>query len=161
MVEKQDYKYIIRVCNTDLDGSKQIYSAMRKIKGVSYALANAICNVIDLDKTKKAGALNPEEVKKIESVINDPKKYNLPKWLFNRQKDYESGDDKHLIGVPLKLQKEMDLKRLKKIKSYRGMRHAYGLPVRGQRTRGHFRHGKTVGVQRKAAKMAKSGGKKK
>ena len=45
---------------------------------------------------------------------------------------------------------------MKKIKSYKGMRHAYGLPVRGQRTRGNFRKGVTVGVMKKAAKIAQA-----
>ena len=37
-------------------------------------------------------------------------------------------------------------KRLKKIKSYRGLRHAAGLPTRGQRTRSHFRKEKAKGA---------------
>ena len=45
----------------------------------------------------------------------------------------------------------MDLRRLKKIKSNRGLRHQWGLPVRGQRTKSNFRRskGKAVGVKRK------------
>ncbi len=66
----------------------------------------------------------------------------------------ETGKDKHLTGNELKLQKEFDIRFLKKIKCYRGMRHAYGLPVRGQRTRGNFRKGAAVGVMKKAAKVA-------
>ncbi|MDP2973690.1 MAG: 30S ribosomal protein S13, partial [Candidatus Diapherotrites archaeon] len=38
----------------------------------------------------------------------------------------------------------------KKIKCYKGIRHAAGLPVRGQNTKAHFRHGKSVGVKKKA-----------
>jgi small subunit ribosomal protein S13 len=53
----------------------------------------------------------------------------------------------------------MDINELKRIKCYRGIRHAAKLPVRGQRTRGSFRTGKTVGVSRKKAR-AQSGGKK-
>ena len=40
------------------------------------------------------------------------------------------------------------------------MRHAFGLPVRGQRTRGHFRKGKSVGVQKKKIQQQKKSGKK-
>ena len=55
--------------------------------------------------------------------------------------------------VSLKLRKEFDLKRLKKIKSYKGIRHSLGLPVRGQRTRSNARtkrgKRKTVGALKK------------
>ena len=70
---------------------------------------------------------------------------------MNRRKDIESGETKHLIGSELELQKEFDIKRLKKIRSYRGLRHALGQPVRGQRTRSHFRakKRKAVGVLNK------------
>jgi len=48
------------------------------------------------------------------------------------------------------MQKEFDIKRFRKMKSYRGLRHANKLPVRGQRTRSNFRaKGKTVGVRKK------------
>lgn len=50
------------------------------------------------------------------------------------------------------MKREFDIRRLKKIRSYRGLRHATGQPTRGQRTKSHFRaHGKkkAVGVQKK------------
>ena len=74
--------------------------------------------------------------------------------MLNRRKDTETGKDVHIIAGALKLQREFDIKRLMRIKSYRGMRHSSGLPTRGQRTRAHFRKGASLGVQRKAAKMA-------
>jgi len=55
-----------------------------------------------------------------------------------------------LVG-DLKFTKENDIKLLKKVKSYRGMRHALGLPVRGQRTKSNFRRNKgkaSLGVKR-------------
>lgn len=151
-------KVMIRVANTDLNGNKHIYVALRKIKGVSFMFSNAICNILNIDKEKKAGTLNENEVKAIEAIIENPSKF--PKWLLNRRKDYDTGEDLHIFGARLKLRKEFDIKRLKKIKSYRGMRHAFGLPVRGQRTRGHFRKGKSVGVQKKKLKQQKKSGKK-
>ena len=49
-----------------------------------------------------------------------------------------------------------DIKMLKKIKSYKGIRHSLGLPVRGQRTRSNFRKnkGKVMGVKRKEGAKA-------
>ena len=74
---------------------------------------------------------------------------------MNRQEDFASGEDKHLVGSDLELQKEFDIKRLKKVKTYRGYRHSSGLPSRGQRTKSNFRTNR-----RKGAGIKKKGGKK-
>lgn len=150
-------KIIIRVAETDLDGNKDIYNALRKIKGVSFMFSNAICNILEIDRKRKAGTLTEKEVKDVEDIIQNPK---IPEWLLNRRKDYDTGNNLHLTGSKLKLRKEFDIKRLKKIKSYKGMRHAYGLPVRGQKTKGHFRKGRSVGVQKKKIQQQKKGSKK-
>ena len=156
-------KAIVRIANTDLDGNKQLYIGLKKIKGIGFMFSNAICNVLNLDKRKKVGALSEKEVSDIEGLITKPTIF--PRWLLNRRKDYDTGEDLHIFGSRLKLRKEFDIKRLKKVKSYRGMRHAFGLPVRGQRTRSHFRKGRSVGVQKKKVKPQKgakkdAGGKK-
>ena len=52
------------------------------------------------------------------------------------------------MGVDMDIHKKKVLDRMKKIKSYKGMRHAHGLKVRGQRTKGTGRKGKTLGVSR-------------
>jgi small subunit ribosomal protein S13 len=101
------------------------------------------------DKYKQVGSLSVDEVKKIEDVIKNPLKYKIPNFILNRRKDYDTGEDKHLTAADLKLITGFDIKRFKKIRSYKGIRHAMGKPVRGQRTKGHFRHGKTVGVRKK------------
>ena len=145
---EQKMRHVFRIFSTDIDGNKSIGHALNKVKGISFAMSNAICILSKVDSNKKAGLLTDEEIKKIESVMDDLTK--LPSWILNRREDYDEGGDKHLLGVNLKLRKEFDIKRLKKIKSYRGMRHAAGLPVRGQRTKGHFRSSKkTLGVKRK------------
>ena len=59
--------------------------------------------------------------------------------MKNRQKDLETGESKHLVSTDLDMRKDFDIRRLKKIRSYKGVRHTAGLPVRGQRTRSHFR----------------------
>lgn len=146
---KENLRPMVRLIDADVEGTKSVYMALRKVKGVSFSFANAVCNVIKIDKNRKIGSLSDAELGKIEDVIKNPLKYKLLKWLLNRQNDYDSGDDKHLTTSDLRLQKDFDLKRLKKIKSYRGMRHQAGLPVRGQRTKGHFRKGSTVGVKRR------------
>ena len=106
--------------------------------------SNAICNVLDPDKRRKIGSLTENELKAIETLIANPVKF--PKWLLNRRKDYDTGEDIHLTSSRLKLRKEFDIKRMRKIKSYKGVRHAVGLPVRGQRTKSNFRKNKKPSV---------------
>ncbi|MDP6459896.1 MAG: 30S ribosomal protein S13, partial [Candidatus Hydrothermarchaeota archaeon] len=84
----------------------------------------------------------------------------LPAWLLNRRKDYASGKDIHVTGSELAISLREDLNRLKKIRSYRGIRHERGLPVRGQRTRTSFRRGASVGVTRKKIVQAHKEGRK-
>ncbi|RMF06610.1 30S ribosomal protein S13 [Candidatus Woesearchaeota archaeon] len=147
-----DFKHIIRVANTDLDGSKPIYHALTKIKGVSVMFANMLCKLAGIDIQKKAGTLLDAEVNKLNEIIKDPAAHGAPSWMLNRRKDYETGLDKHLVQADLQFSKESDIRRLKKIKSYRGVRHQAGLPLRGQRTKSNFRKNKgrgSLGVQRK------------
>lgn len=154
---KPDFRYIVRVLNTDLDGKKPIGQALRKIKGISFMFSNMICNLTDIDKTKQTGYLADSDIEKINEFLKDPAKFKVPSWMFNRQKDYEDGTDKHVFGTDLTYVQDNDIKRLKKIKAYTGMRHAFGLPVRGQRTRSNFRKnkGKGMGVKRKRIKSGR------
>lgn len=155
MAEKRkkmaDFKHIVRIVNTDLDGHKPISHALKKIKGVSSIFANSLCLTTNINKTKKAGELSETEVKKINDVLKNPEGAGFPSWMLNRRKDYISGEDKHILTSDLDFVQNNDLRRLMKTKSNRGLRHAAGLPVRGQRTRSNFRRnkGKVQGVKRK------------
>lgn len=148
----EDFKELVRIANTDIPGKKSVYLGLTQIYGVSYSFSHALCHVLKVERKKKIGSLNEAEVKSIEAMLNHPE--NIPAWLRNRKKNTDTGEDQHLLGASLKLAKEFDIRRLKKIRSYRGIRHALGLPVRGQRTRSHFRHGKAVGVMKKTIKVA-------
>lgn len=154
-VEKpKELKVVVRVAGTDLDGEKPLIHSITKIKGISYSMAKAICNASGFDPKIKLGALSEKDIEKLEEVIKDPAKFGVPTYLFNRRKDLESGKDLHLVGTDLDIAKKFDIQRLINLKTYKGIRHMYGLPVRGQRTRSSFRKGRTVGVMRKAAKQA-------
>ncbi len=149
--QDQNFRHLVRVASTDLDGNKQIVHAMRKIKGVDVMFANAVVHESGVEKSKKTGTLTDKEVEALNDVFQSPSKYNIPKWMYNRRKDYETGKDVHLIGGDLDFTKDSDIKRLKKTKSNRGMRHAWGLTLRGQRTKANFRKnkGKLTGGKRK------------
>ena len=94
-----------------------------------------------MDRNKKAGELTPEEVKKLESILLNPVG-KIPEWLFNRNKDPETGENLHILTSKLLFTQDNDLKRLKRIKCNRGFRHAWGLPLRGQRTGSNARKSK-------------------
>ena len=149
--QKQELKYFVRIANTDLDGNKAIGHALSKIKGLSFMFSNAVLNISNIEKAKKTGYLSDSEVSKIDEIIKEPSKFGIPPWLFNRKKDPEDGTDKHLVGTTLSFTQDNDIKMMKKIKSYKGIRHMLGLPVRGQRTKSNFRKnkGKVLGVKRK------------
>ena len=154
---KSEFKAILRIADKDVKGEVPLAHAISLAKGASFMFANAIVKVLKLDKNKKAGDMSTEEIKKIEDVMRNPSKYNIPAWLFNRRKDIEEGEDKHLISSDLDLTNKFDIRRLKKIKCYRGVRHSRGdkklkVRVRGQRTRTSGRSGKTMGVQRRKGK---------
>lgn len=146
--KKEETEKIVRIMQTDIPGEKQLYVGFTKIKGISWSFSSALCNKLGLDKKRKISSLNGEEIKKIEEFIKNPE---LPGFLLNRRKDLDTGRDLHLSTTDLELRKDFDIKRLKKIRSYRGLRHALGQPTRGQRTKSHFRKkGKSVGVIHKA-----------
>jgi len=140
------------VAGVDLDGHKTAKRALRKIKGVGAPMASAIVNNLNLHNLK-AGKLTDEQVRKIEAILENPVKAGFPAWTVNRAKDYETGEDKHLSGADLIIYKRVDVNRLQKIRSYRGIRHAGGLKCRGQRTRSTGRGNATIGVTRRGAKQ--------
>jgi small subunit ribosomal protein S13 len=145
----QEFRYRLRIIGTDVDGTLKASYALSKIKGISLSLANAILKKADVSPDKRAGFLTEAEIEKVEEVIKDPAQHGLPGWLLNRRKDSETGKDGHLISADLVLKTKMDIEQMKGIKSWRGYRHAYGLRVRGQRTKTTGRAGKALGVKKK------------
>ena len=146
----QDDVVLVRVLGKDIRGDAKVGSALTKINGISWAFTNAICKILKLDRSQKIQDIGKEEMARIEGFVKDPQ---VPSFLKNRRKDLEDGEDKHISGVDLKLRKEFDIKRLKKIKSYKGIRHSANLPVRGQRTKANFRRNRKKSVA--AAKKSK------
>jgi small subunit ribosomal protein S13 len=149
MAEKE-LKQLVRISNVDVDGAKPIYHQLTKVRGVGTTYSNMILTLLGISKQKKAGELSEEELKRIEHAISAPGEYGAPSWIVNRQKDPETGKDMHLIGNDLRFVQENDIKMMKKIRSYKGVRHSYGQPVRGQKTKSNFRKnkGKVQGVIR-------------
>lgn len=148
MPEKQDFKYIVRIADTDLPGEKNVVQALTTIKGISFHLSNVIADCAGVDRYKKIGELPEEEIEKIKEVISNLDR-RVPYWLLNRRKDFYTGKNLHLIGTDIDVVRREDINILRKIRAYRGIRHELGLPVRGQRTRSNGRKGLALGVSRK------------
>ena len=153
--EKRYEEKLVRLLSEDIEGGMNVYAGLTKVKGISWGLANALCKILKIDKKRKIGSLTSEEIKKISEFIKNP---SIPKFILNRRNDFETGKDRHLIGTDLELQTEFDIKRMKKIKSYRGVRHSAGQPVRGQRTKSHFRKNKAKsgGIKKRGQEIIKN-----
>ncbi|RLG74345.1 MAG: 30S ribosomal protein S13 [Thermoprotei archaeon] len=146
---EETYKHIVRIASVDVEGDLLLPLGIAKIKGVGYNLAMAIIRKLGLDPNLRIGFLSEEDVKSIEDAIANPIKYGIPSWMFNRRKDYVTGNDLHLIGADLIYAAREDIEREMRIRSWRGIRHSLGLKVRGQRTHTTGRFGPTVGVMKR------------
>ncbi|MBD3252708.1 30S ribosomal protein S13 [Candidatus Pacearchaeota archaeon] len=148
--EKKEIFSIVRIMQTDIPGNKKTLTGLTYLKGISWSFSNALCKILNLDPNKKISELDENEIRKITEFLKKPK--DIPIFIMNRRNDFETQENSHLIGSSLDMKKEFDIRRLKKIRSYRGLRHVLGKPSRGQRTRSHFRtrgKKKSVGVKRK------------
>ena len=148
MSDDSDFKYIIRIANSDVSGEERLANALTSIRGIGPRISNAIVQKLKLNPNKLAGKLDDKNVVDIENAIMNLNDY-VPDWLLNRQKDYDTGEDVHPVSVELKMTHDEDLNRMKKVKSYKGIRHASGHKVRGQRTYSNGRKGLALGVSRK------------
>ncbi len=145
----ENFNYIVRIASSDIDGQKRTVIGLQSIKGVGKRVSQIIAKKADIDPTVKIGTLSDEKVKEIEALVTSYVEY-APHWAINRQMDYETGADMHLIGNDLEIIQKEDINRMKMIRCYRGIRHETRHKVRGQRTRSNGRKGLTIGVQRKS-----------
>lgn len=83
--------------------------------------------------------------------MQNPAQFKIPTWFLNRQRDLNDGKNSHIVSNQIDQKMRDDLERLKKIRTHRGLRHHWGLRVRGQ-------HTKTTG--RRVGARNISGGKK-
>jgi len=143
-----DFKYIVRISNSDIDGEKNVVYGLTSVKGIGIKMATIIADETKIDRYKKIGDLKESEIEKLQSTIDNIKNL-VPTWMLNHRKDYETGKDLHLIGSEIDMNLRDEINIMKKIRSYRGIRHERGLPVRGQRTRANNRKGLALGVSKK------------
>ena len=148
MSEDPDFKYIIRIANSDVSGEERLGFALTSIRGVGPRISNAIIQKLKLNPEELAGNLTDKNVDEIETAVQNINEF-VPSWLLNRQKDYDTGENIHPVSIDLKMAHDDDLNRMKKVKSYKGIRHASGHKVRGQRTYSNGRKGLALGVSKR------------
>lgn len=124
---------MIRIAGIMIPENKRIEAALPYIYGIGLTLAKKILAEAKIDPNVRAKSLTPEELNRLKDIVE--KKYKV------------EGD--------LKREIMMNVKRLKDVSCYRGIRHMKGLPVRGQRTKTNSRTRRgnkriTVGSGRKA-----------
>ena len=150
---KEDFRYIVRMANTDLDGTRSVAYSLTAIPGVGIRVSEAVADLAGVSKTERLGNLSEEQTDKIEATFGNLGEA-FPHWTVNRPKDWETGLDLHAVGADVEIRRRDDINRMKMIRSYKGVRHETGQKVRGQRTRSNGRTGLTVGVTKKAALAA-------
>lgn len=145
----QDFQHILRILNTNVDGREKVVIALTAIRGIGRRMSSLICKKADIDINKRAGELTADEISKVVAIASTPQQFKIPSWFLNRQKDVRDGKHKHVVANGLDTVWREDLERLKKMRLHRGLRHYWGLKVRGQHTKTTGRHGRTVGVAKK------------
>ena len=142
-------KVFFRKLRSQVDGNALVEQGLTQIRGVGRRFAQAVVKIIDIDPRMRIGAMAEKDLNEIEEVLLDPIAHGIPPWMVNRKKDFRTGDNLHFLGNRLDLQVKQDIDRMKRIRSYKGVRHRLRLKVRGQRTRSTGRHGLVIGVVRK------------
>lgn len=132
-----------------VDGNSKVEYGLTQINGIGRRFAQAIIKVANISLDLRIGAVSEKDLSRIEEIILNPIKNGIPAYMVNRKKDLRTGENRHLIGNQLQIAIRRDIERMKRIKSYKGVRHHLHLKVRGQRTKSTGRHGLVIGVIRK------------
>lgn len=128
---------IVRIAGVEMPQNKKILIALSYIHGIGVSLARKILDKVKVDPEKRTKELTEEEVRKIRGEV-------------------ESGA--YTLEGELRQQVAANIRLMKDIKCYRGIRHKLGLPVRGQRTRSNAktRKGKSLPVGGLKVKLEKT-----
>ena len=151
-----NFKFIVRMVNTDINGEHSVLIGLTRIKGVGLRAAQTIIKLAGIKSGISIGELDDASIAKLEETIGNYVEL-VPGWMVNRQHDWESGDDMHLVGMDVDIFLKDDINRMKMIRCYKGIRHERGQKVRGQRTRSNGRTGLQVGVIRQKLAPAAAG----
>merc|ERR1711907_605096 len=120
LMQGAEFQHILRILNTNVEGKRNVVFGLTKIKGLGRRFTDLIC--------KNA------EIEKIVAIIQNPRQFKIPLWFLNRQKDFKTGKYSQVFAQNVDAKLRDDIERLKKIRAHRGLRHWWGIRVRGQHT---------------------------
>lgn len=149
VVEKADFKHILRILNTNVDGRQKVVFALTKIRGIGRRFSDMIVKRAEINPAKRAGELTDDEVETVKAIIAEPRQFDIPDYFLNRQKSRLEGKMLHIVSNQVDSKLREDYERMKKVRVHRGLRHYWNLRVRGQHTCTTGRHGRTVGLARR------------
>jgi len=152
----ENFNYIIRVVNTDINGENNIVQGLTQIKGIGRHMATFIADTTGIDRKIKFGNLPEPEIEKLKEVLENIDEY-APAWMLNYRKDVYTGENMHLISTDVAIRLRDDINMMKMVRSYRGVRHELGLKVRGQRSSSNGRKGLALGVSKRKEAPAAAG----
>jgi small subunit ribosomal protein S13 len=144
----ENFNYIVRIVNTDVNGENNIVQGLTQIKGIGRHMATFVADTAGVDRKLKFGNLPEPEIEKLKEILENIDEY-APPWMLNYRKDAYTGEDMHLISTDVTSRLRDDINMMKMIRSYRGIRHEYSLKVRGQRTSSNGRKGLALGVSKR------------
>lgn len=150
---------VVRLMRKDVSGDVRLERSLAGLKGIGNAMARAIRIKSGFPKNITISEMTPEQHESLTKLLENISKQNFPPWLLNRRKDYSTGITQHLLESELDITQREDIQRMKRVRSYKGLRHMYGLKVRGQRTRSTGRTGGILGVMRKGTGVPAPAGK--
>ena len=149
IVPNANFNHILRIQNTNVKGKDKVMFGLCSIKGIGKRFSNLVLKLAEIDLNKRAGELTEAEINTVNDILAKPTEYGVPKWFLNRPSCPREGTSSQLIANQVDTKLREDIERLKKVKNHRGLRHFWGLRVRGQHTCSTGRRGRTLGVQRK------------
>ncbi len=82
---EDEFKHLVRISRKDVNGNKTIEQALTEIKGVGISLSKTMCRTLDLDLDSKIGYIADEDVLRIEEILENPQKFDIPSWMLNRR----------------------------------------------------------------------------
>jgi len=119
-------KVFFRKLRSQVDGNAKIEYGLTQIRGIGRRFAQAVVRIAKIDPDLRIGAIPEKELNRIEEIIIAPIANGIPVWMVNRKKDLITGENLHIIGNRLELSVRRDIDRMKRIRSYKGVRHHQG-----------------------------------
>ena len=81
--QKQDFKHIVRIEMSDIEGKKLVGVGLTKIRGVGHSFSNAICKILNINKNEKMGNLKDKDLENISQILKNPLSFDIPSWMLN------------------------------------------------------------------------------